>query len=65
MLIHRTRHDLGLSVGLGFDLAPTLGLDLGYQYLGFQGAETQGTSEQISFEGQAHLLGLAFRYRAS
>ena len=56
---------LGLSVGLGLDLAPSLGLDLGYQYLGFQGAETQGTSEQISFEGQAHLLGLAFRYHTS
>ena len=56
---------LGLSVGLGLDLAPSLGLDLGYQYLGFQGAETEGTSEQISFEGQAHLLGLAFRYQTS
>ena len=53
---------LGLSLGLGLDLSESLGIDVGYQYLGFQGSQTEGATDQISFEGQAHLMGLAFRY---
>ena len=53
---------LGLSLGVGLNLSESLGIDVGYQYLGFQGAQTEGATDQISFEGQAHLMGLAFRY---
>ena len=56
---------LGLSVGVGVDLTSSIGVDLGYQYLGFQGAETEGENDKISFDGQAHLMGLAFRYTGS
>ena len=56
---------LGLSVGLGLNVTDSLGVDVGYQYLGFQGAQTEGAGDSISFEGNAHLMGLAFRYSAS
>ena len=56
---------LGLSLGLGVNLNESLGVDVGYQYLGFQGAQTEGAADQISFAGQAHLMGLAFRYSGS
>ena len=56
---------LGLSLGVGVALTSSLGIDLGYQYLGFQGAETDGETDKISFNGQAHLMGVAFRYTGS
>ena len=53
---------LGLSVGLGLPLSDAFAVDLAYQFLGFQGAESSGEDPSIAFTGNAHLLGFAFRY---
>ena len=53
---------LGLSVGLGLPLSDAFAVDVAYQFLGFQGAESSGEDPSIAFTGNAHLLGFAFRY---
>ena len=53
---------VGFTTGFGTMLSATTGLDVAYQYIHFQGAQSTATESPLSFEGAAHLLGVSLRY---
>ena len=53
---------MGFTTGLGTMFSDNTGLDVAYQYIHFQGAQSTSADNPVSFKGAAHLLGVSLRY---